>query len=286
MRFSSKKEKKKTNDNNNKDINDDVNDRAVNEENVPLLLKPIMKNKNRAHTWTFFAILFLVAPLVALSRVGHPWLLLRVYKMHLKNMEILKEAALSWCSMPGCYSNPENFDEEMIATTKNEKKEEGQLLPSFVHVPKAGGTLVESAVGSVGGRIGACNEKRPYEIAPGWDKEVAPWHAQPKKLVQDSFAICRNPFDRFQSQFLYDPRWAKVSNRAEFPHNQKKTCEAFGKWATDKMENWANVDDRLQCYKRTKFDSKGIDACDETFTDDDDESEDNRGFSGHVRGRF
>jgi hypothetical protein len=102
MRFSSKKEKKKTNDNNNKDINDDVNDRAVNEENVPLLLKPIMKNKNRAHTWTFFAILFLVAPLVALSRVGHPWLLLRVYKMHLKNMEILKEAALSWCSMPGC----------------------------------------------------------------------------------------------------------------------------------------------------------------------------------------
>lgn len=54
MRFSSKKEKKKTNDNNNKDINDDVNDRAVNEENVPLLLKPIMKNKNRAHTWTFF----------------------------------------------------------------------------------------------------------------------------------------------------------------------------------------------------------------------------------------
>jgi len=274
MRFSSKKEKKKTNDNNNKDINDDdVNDRAVNEENVPLLLKPIMKNKNRAHTCTFFAILFLVAPLVALSRVGHPWLLLRVYKMHLKNMEILKEAALSWCSMPGCYSNPENFDEEMIATTKNEKKEEGQLLPSFVHVPKAGGTLVESAVGSVGGRIGACNEKRPYEIAPGWDKEVAPWHAQPKKLVQDSFAICRNPFDRFQSQFLYDPRWAKVSNRAEFPHNQKKTCEAFGKWATDKMENWANVDDRLQCYKRTKFDSKGIDACDETFTDDDDESE-------------
>ena len=60
MRFSSKKEKKKTNDNNNKDINDDVNDRAVNEENVPLLLKPIMKNKNRAHTWTFFAILFLI----------------------------------------------------------------------------------------------------------------------------------------------------------------------------------------------------------------------------------
>ena len=125
MRFSSKKEKKKTNNNNDKDINDDVNDRVVNEENVPLLLKPIMKNKNRAHTWTFFAILFLVAPLVALSRVGHPWLLLQVYKMHLKNMEILKEAALSWCSMPGCYSNPENFDEEMIATTKNEKKEEG-----------------------------------------------------------------------------------------------------------------------------------------------------------------
>ena len=29
----------------------------------------------------------------------------------------------------------------------------------------------------------------------------------------------------------------------------------------------------MQCYKRTKFDSKGIDACDETFTDDDDESE-------------
>jgi len=86
MRFSSKKEKKKNilanNSNNNKDINDDVNDRE-NEENVPLLLKPIIKNKNRAHTWTFFAILFLVAPLVALSRVGHPWLLLRVYKMHL-----------------------------------------------------------------------------------------------------------------------------------------------------------------------------------------------------------
>ena len=80
MRFSSKKEKKKNilanNSNNNKDINDDVNDRLVNEENVPLLLKPIIKNKNRAHTWTFFAILFLVAPLVALSRVGHPWLLL------------------------------------------------------------------------------------------------------------------------------------------------------------------------------------------------------------------
>ena len=265
---------RKGNDNGN--ATEGIIEGMVENENVPLLLKPIIKNKNRAHTLTFFAILFLVAPAVALSRVGHPWLLLRVYKMHLKNMEILKEAALSWCSMPGCYSNPENFDEE-IAT--NEKKEEGQLLPSFVHVPKAGGTLVESAVGSIGGRIGACNEKRPYEIAPGWDREVAPWHAQPKNMVKDSFAICRNPFDRFQSQFLYDPRWAKVTNRAEFPHNQKKTCEAFGKWASDKMENWANVDDRLQCYKRTKFESKGIDACDETFTDDDDESE---FFSGEV----
>jgi hypothetical protein len=274
MRFSSRGggSKAKSEKTNNTSTSDDavVAANGGEEENVPLLLKPIIKSKNRAHMFTFFAIIFLIAPAVSLSRVGHPWLLLRVYKMHLKNMEILKETALSWCSMPGCYSNPENFDEE-IAT--NEKKEEGQLLPSFVHVPKAGGTLVESAVGSVGGRVGACNEKRPYEIAPGWDKEVAPWHAQPKKLVKDSFAICRNPFDRFQSQFLYDPRWAKVSNRAEFPHNQKKTCEAFGKWATDKMENWALVDDRLQCYKRTKFDSKGIDACDETFTDDDDESE-------------
>ena len=133
-------------------------------------------------------------------------------------MEILKEAALSWCSMPGCYSNPENFDEE-IAT--NEKKEEGQLLPSFVHVPKAGGTLVESA-GKRARRIGACNEKRPYEIAPGWDREVAPWHAQPKKMVKDSFAICRNPFDRFQSQFLYDPRWVKVTDRARSSRTTRK----------------------------------------------------------------
>ena len=53
-------------------------------------------------------------------------------------MEILKEAALSWCSMPGCYSNPENFDEEMIATTKNEKKEEGQLLPELAACNKRG----------------------------------------------------------------------------------------------------------------------------------------------------
>ena len=118
-----KHRERKGNDNGN--ATEGIIEGMVENENVPLLLKPIIKNKNRAHTLTFFAILFLVAPAVALSRVGHPWLLLRVYKMHLKNMEILKEAALSWCSMPGCYSNPENFDEE-IAT--NEKKEEGQLL--------------------------------------------------------------------------------------------------------------------------------------------------------------
>ena len=78
---------RKGNDNGN--ATEGIIEGMVENENVPLLLKPIIKNKNRAHTLTFFAILFLVAPAVALSRVGHPWLLLRVYKMHLKNMEIL-----------------------------------------------------------------------------------------------------------------------------------------------------------------------------------------------------
>ena len=80
---------RKGNDNGN--ATEGIIEGMVENENVPLLLKPIIKNKNRAHTLTFFAILFLVAPAVALSRVGHPWLLLRVYKMHLKNMEILKD---------------------------------------------------------------------------------------------------------------------------------------------------------------------------------------------------
>ena len=59
---------RKGNDNGN--ATEGIIEGMVENENVPLLLKPIIKNKNRAHTLTFFAILFLVTPAVmALSRV-------------------------------------------------------------------------------------------------------------------------------------------------------------------------------------------------------------------------
>ena len=55
-------------------------------------------------------------------------------------------------------------------------KREGEELPIFIHIPKAGGTSVEAMVANVGARIGSCNSRetngasneaaRPYEVHP------------------------------------------------------------------------------------------------------------------------
>ena len=98
-------------------------------------------------------------------------------------MEILKEAALSWCSMPGCYSNPENFDEEIA--TNDEKKEEGQLLPSFVHVPKAGGAFRGKWVGK--GRDRRVQREKTVRNCSRMGQRSRAMARSTEKMVKDSF---------------------------------------------------------------------------------------------------
>ena len=99
------------------------------------------------------------------------------------------------------------------------RKREGEELPIFIHIPKAGGTSVEAMVANVGARIGSCNSRetngasneaaRPYEVHPAWDVGKAEdFHSPPKvakgkTYLENSFTTVRNPYSRAESEYFW-----------------------------------------------------------------------------------
>ena len=161
------------------------------------------------------------------------------------------------------------------ATAALQGKTEGHGLPVFLHIPKAGGTTIETALGVLGIDVGYCHlpEARgtptPYETSPTFENEA--WHRPPAAFVPDSWAIVRNPYRRFASNFL----WAKYlgSEPGQFwglnPGYSERNCEAFQSYVKDMISPAASpdgwMDDKFKCYNDAKFTLQGIADCETKY---------------------
>jgi hypothetical protein len=138
---------------------------------------------------------------------------------------------------------------------------EGVNVPTFIHIPKSGGTTVEDTLGSMGINVGFCNPSRPYELRKKFGG-LESWHTPPASRVANSWAIVRNPYTRAVSEFLWQTNWGAAElfhslNPGYSVHN----CEAFQQYVKNHM--WGLTTSALYgCYRRGGFDISAMAACD------------------------
>lgn len=142
-------------------------------------------------------------------------------------------------------------------------KREGEGLPTFLHVPKTGGTMIESALGSLGIAVGFCH-KRPYEFRSAF-VGFEPWHTPPRGVVPDSWAILRDPYTRAQSDFLWRTSWEDKDTFAALRTGyDPENCVAFEQHVARQIAG-ATKSELRKCYQRRQYAVEGMNECDETF---------------------
>lgn len=144
---------------------------------------------------------------------------------------------------------------------------EGHGLPTFLHVPKNGGTTIETALGVLGIDAGYCHlaniqgAPRPYELRQRFDGFEL-WHTPPAEAVPDSWGIVRDPYHRAASEFVYD---SSLFDRELFnsfnPGYSAKNCEALQDYV---QRNIADMVDHpvRKCYDNVKYTLEGMAKCD------------------------
>jgi len=162
------------------------------------------------------------------------------------------------------YSNPAQFDHSVAG------KKEGDDFPIFLHIPKSGGTSVESMVGVVGGKLGSCNSEdlgftRPFEIHPAWVVgKSEDFHSPPKERhLANSFVTVRNPYARAESEFA----WFKARYFHEDPLDEgysERNCEEFSNWI-HKVTRWVLNSPLLECYREGEYTDHAMAECDATI---------------------
>lgn len=168
------------------------------------------------------------------------------------------------------YSDPTNFDQSIAG------KKEGQEFPIFLHIPKSGGTSVESMVGAVGGKLGSCNSEdlgltRPFEIAPAWVVgKSEDFHSPPAtRHLKNSFVSVRNPYARAESEFA----WFKARYFHESPLDagySEKNCEEFSEWIHT-VTRWVLNSPLIECYREGEYSDSAMAECDSKIPPTEDE---------------
>ena len=148
---------------------------------------------------------------------------------------------------------------------------EGHGLPTFLHVPKNGGTTIETALGVLGIDAGFCHipdvqgAPRPYELRPRFHGFEL-WHTPPANAVPDSWGIVRNPYHRVGSEFLWDTH---IFNRALFdslkPGYSAKNCEVLQDYVQDHISGMIDNPAR-KCYDAAGYTMEGMAMCDANAT--------------------
>ena len=162
------------------------------------------------------------------------------------------------------YSNPAQFDHSVAG------KKEGEDFPIFLHIPKSGGTSVESMVGVVGGKLGSCNSEdlgftRPFEIHPAWVVGKAEdFHSPPKaRHLANSFVTVRNPYARAESEFA----WFKARYFHDDPLDEgysERNCEEFSEWIHT-VTRWVLNSPLIECYREGEYSDHAMAECDATI---------------------
>jgi len=154
-------------------------------------------------------------------------------------------------------------------------KTEGHGLPVFLHIPKSGGTTIETVLGVLGIDVGLCHipdvggVPKPYETSRTFEMEA--WHTPPAAFVPDSWTIVRNPYRRMASDFL----WSKylAPEHEQFwglnPGYSERNCEAFQRFVKEVISPVATpdgwMDDKFKCYNDAKFSVQGIANCEAKY---------------------
>ena len=142
---------------------------------------------------------------------------------------------------------------------------EGHGLPTFLHVPKNGGTTIETALGVLGIDAGYCHNvpgvPRPYKLRQRF-AGFEPWHTPPANAVPGSWGIVRDPYHRAASEFLWETH---LYERALFdslkPGYSAKNCKALQDYV---QRNVAGMVDHpvRKCYDNVKYTLEGMATCD------------------------
>ena len=139
-------------------------------------------------------------------------------------------------------------------------RQEGAGLPTFLHVPKTGGTTIESALGAVGIGVGYCH-KRPYEPRLKF-RAFEPWHTPPARVVPNSWAIVRDPYERAQSEFLWRTSWDAPHVFANLrPGYHPDNCVAFENHIAGAIAGLVKSELR-KCYQRGAYTIEHMARCD------------------------
>lgn len=147
-------------------------------------------------------------------------------------------------------------------------KREGFGLPVFLHLPKNGGTAIETALGHVGVAAGFCHlpqygPARPYRLRTR-AAEFEEWHTPPAEHVPDSWTIVRNPYKRAASDFIWSVRLTPGGNfDALTPGYSDYNCQKFQDFVKDSIKGLVTSDLR-KCYQEKKYTMQGMDECDKT----------------------
>ena len=143
-------------------------------------------------------------------------------------------------------------------------KSAGRGLPVYLHIPKTGGTTIESSLGALGIHVGYC-DKRPkdkvfklHEKYSGWEK----WHCIPKEAVPNSWTLVRNPYTKAESEFLYnDGSYEPTVFHKLRPGYARENCELFEAHVKKMIEGLVHSNVR-QCYDDGNYQLKAQRACD------------------------
>ena len=137
---------------------------------------------------------------------------------------------------------------------------EGSGLPVFLHIPKTGGTTIETVLGILGIDVGYCH-KRPFafrEKFVGYEQ----WHTPPAAEVPNSFAIVRNPYSRAQSEFLWRVNWLdKALFDSLRPGYDPENCQKFENHIKAAIRD-VDKSELARCYQEVKYTIAGMNACD------------------------
>ena len=132
-------------------------------------------------------------------------------------------------------------------------KMKSSRVPSFVHIPRTGGTAVEDLVFESAGAVGYCSfhrlGKMNYEAATDFYDGCPEWHTPPKAHVPDSFVVKRSPYTKLESE------WGRNN-----PAVDATDCAHFSKYVTQTVK--VMRDSKLfQCISKENFAPQALKRC-------------------------